>query len=95
MGVASALAVFALAGQTTRAGNITIFVSEAGKATQMVGLDFPGLEGPGTTNNTVTADKAALNAALTAAGFDFNFNALGAIANSPASGVAASLLLTG
>jgi len=95
IGVASGLAVFALAGQTTRAGSITLFISEAGKLPVMVGLDFPGLEGAGTTNNTVNADKAALNATLTALGYDFNFNILGAISNAPANGISATLFLTG
>ncbi len=43
----------------------------------------------------MVADTAALNSLLDALGFTFNFNALGAISNSPASGTSANLLLTG
>jgi hypothetical protein len=92
--VACGLATIALAGPSARAGNVMIVVSEAGVGSLSIFLGS-GLEGPGATSNNVTADKAALNSALNAAGFDFNFNALGAIANSPAAGIDASLFLTG
>jgi len=94
IGVAGGLAVIALAGQTARAGNVTIVISEGALAPVTISLGS-GLEGPGATNNNVTADVGLVNAALTAAGYDFNFNALGAIANSPASGIVANLFLTG
>jgi len=82
MGVACGLAMIALAGQTTRAGNIEIVITEDGLAPVMVQLGS-GNEGPGTDMNHVVADTMALNAALDANGYDFHFNALGAIANSP------------
>jgi hypothetical protein len=94
LGVACGVAMIALAGQSVRAGDVTIMVSEGALAPVIINLGS-GLEGPGTTSNNVTADVSAVNAALTAAGYDFNFNALGAIANSPAAGIAATLLLTG
>jgi len=94
LAMAGGLAMLALAGQTARAGNISITISEAGKADVMVGLDT-GLFGPGTTNNNVVADTGALNATLAGLGYDFAFNALGAISNSPGSGIGAALLLTG
>jgi hypothetical protein len=43
----------------------------------------------------VTAAVDMLNAQLDTQGFDFHFNALGAIANSPAAGISATLFLTG
>jgi hypothetical protein len=70
------------AGQTVRAGIIQIAISEAGKASVTVNLGS-GLEGPGTTPNNVTADVLSLNSTLDALGYDFHFNALGAVANSP------------
>jgi len=94
LAAAGTLAMVALAGQTARAGNITITIMEAGRADVQVGLDF-GLFGPGTTNNNVVADTGALNATLAGLGYDFAFNALGAISNSPGSALGASLLLTG
>lgn len=93
LGVACGLATIALAGQSARAGNVSIIVSEAGKGSVIITLGT--LDGPGSTSNNVTADVAALNSQLDAQGFDFHFNALGAIANSPASGIAATLFLTG
>jgi hypothetical protein len=95
LGVACGLAMIALAGQSARAGNVTIIVNEAGTAGPVMIFLGSGLEGAGATSNNVTADVAAVNAALDAAGYDFHFNALGAIANSPAAGIAATLLLTG
>jgi hypothetical protein len=92
--VACGLATIALAGPSARAGNVTIVVTESGVGSVSIFLGS-GLDGPGATSNNVTADVAALNSTLTALGFDFNFNALGAIANSPASGIDASLFLTG
>jgi len=94
LAAACGLAMIALAGPSARAGDVTIIVTEGALTPVVINLGS-GLEGPGTTANNVTADVAAVNAALTAAGYDFNFNALGAIANSPAAGIAATLLLTG
>ncbi|WP_165229124.1 PEP-CTERM sorting domain-containing protein [Aquisphaera insulae] len=94
IGLAAGLVGLALAGQPARAGNISITISQGGLPSIQVGLDF-GNFGAGTTANNVVADTGALNALLDAFGFDFNFNALGAISNSPASGVNATLLLTG
>jgi hypothetical protein len=93
LGVACGLAMMALAGQSARAGNISIVISEAGHGSVTVTLGT--LDGPGSTSNNVTAAVDALNNQLDAQGFDFHFNALGAIANSPASGIAATLFLTG
>lgn len=93
LAMAGGLAMVVLAGQTARAGNISMTVTEGANSVQ-IGLDF-GNFGPGTTSNNVVADTQAVNTALNAAGFDFNFNALGAISNSPASGTNATLLLTG
>jgi hypothetical protein len=86
--------MMALAGPSARAGNVTIVVTESGVGSVSIFLGS-GLDGPGATSNNVTADVAALNSTLTALGFDFNFNALGAIANSPAAGTNATLFLTG
>jgi hypothetical protein len=94
LGIAGGLAMLALAGQTARGGNIALTITESGVGSVQVGLDY-GNFGPGTTSNNVVADTQALNALLDAIGFSFNFNALGAISNAPASGVNASLLLTG
>jgi len=94
MGVACGVAMIALAGQTTRAGNIEIVITEDGLAPVTVQLGS-GNEGPGTDMNHVVADTMALNAALDANGYDFHFGALGAIANSPGANCLAFVDLTG
>lgn len=94
IGVACGLAMIALAGQTTRAGIIEIVISEGALTPVTVNLGS-GLEGAGTDMNHVTADVAALNSTLDALGYDFHFNALGAVANSPGAGGQSFLDLTG
>src|SRR5262245_45301607 len=95
LGVACGLATIALAGPPARAGNVTIIINEAGTLGPVMITLGSGLEGMGATSNNVTADVAALNSTLDALGYTFHFNALGAIANSPASGIDATLFLTG
>jgi len=94
MGVACGLAMIAIAGQTTRAGNIEIVITEDGLTPVIVQLGS-GNEGAGTDMNHVVADTMALNAALDANGYDFHFNALGAIANSPGANGLSFVDLTG
>jgi len=94
LGVAGGLAMVAFAGQTAKAGQINIVISGIPGGDITVVPAFASLPlDPG--GNFVTADVALLNLQLAAQGVDFRFNALGAIANSPASGIDASLFLTG
>jgi len=83
MGVACGLGMFAIAGQTTRAGNIEIVITEDGVAGSVTVQLGSGNEQMGADMNHVTADTTALNNNLDALGYDFHFQALGAIANSP------------
>lgn len=93
-GVACGLGMIAFAGQITRAGIIEIDISESGLTPVTVNLGS-GLEGPGTDSNHVTAAVLALNSTLDGLGYDFHFNALGAVANSPGTGGQSFLDLTG
>jgi len=95
MGVACGLGMFAIAGQTTRAGNIEIVITEDGVAGSVTVQLGSGNETMGSDMNHVTADPTALNNALDNAGYDFHFNALGAIANSPGANGVSFVDLTG
>ena len=94
-GVACGLGMIAFAGQITRAGIIEIDISESGTLGSVSVFLSSGLEGAGTDSNHVTADVLALNGTLNSLLYDFNFNALGALANSPGAGGQSFLDLTG
>jgi len=101
-GVACGLAMIAFAGQASRAGNVTIYITEGGLSP--VAFDFTSpLANPVTPGdmNHVLADAngpgvGALNTTLAALGYDFQFQTLSANSNLPGTGPGgAQLFMTG
>jgi len=101
-GVAYGLAMLALAGQAARAGNVTIYITEAGLAPVVFDFTSP-LANPITPGdmNHVLADAngvgvGSLNTTLAGLGYDFQFQSLQANSNLPGTGpLGAQLFMTG